>query len=128
LNSARAEPVTRKSITAARTGTNIEESKSLFQPSLDHEIAASRVGLLSSPTRSILVNVTFLTPGQLQLNDVVSLSVVGNTPPCRVRVYVCSVSVTVRDTVTGYEEIYYKSRQGGVFPTTERDSTTFSCN
>jgi PKD repeat protein len=36
--------------------------------------------------------------------------------------------ITVRDTVTGLTRPFTKPRQGGVFPTTERDSTTFSCN
>jgi hypothetical protein len=38
------------------------------------------------------------------------------------------LAMTVRDTVTGLTRTCTKSRQGGVFPTTERDSTTFSCN
>jgi len=36
--------------------------------------------------------------------------------------------ITVRDTVTGNQQTYVKPRNGGVFPTTERDTTTFSCN
>ena len=37
-------------------------------------------------------------------------------------------NITVRDTVTGNQRNFSKSRQGGVFPTTTRDSTTFTCN
>jgi len=36
--------------------------------------------------------------------------------------------ITVRDTVTETEQTYTRERNGGVFPTTERDATTFSCN
>jgi len=36
--------------------------------------------------------------------------------------------ITVRDTVTGNLRNFSKPRQGGVFPTTTRDSTKFSCN
>jgi len=36
--------------------------------------------------------------------------------------------IRVRDTVTGRQRTFTKSRQGGVFPTTLRDSTTFTCN
>jgi len=36
--------------------------------------------------------------------------------------------ITVRDTVTGRQRTFVKPRQGGVFPTTLRDSTTFICN
>jgi len=36
--------------------------------------------------------------------------------------------ITVRDTVTGQQATFDKPRQGGVFPTTVRDSTTFFCN
>jgi lysyl endopeptidase len=37
-------------------------------------------------------------------------------------------NITVRDTVTGNQRNFSKPRQGGVFPITTRDSTTFSCN
>jgi len=37
-------------------------------------------------------------------------------------------NISVRDTVTGKQRSFTKSRQGGVFPTTLRDSTTFNCN
>jgi len=37
-------------------------------------------------------------------------------------------NIRVRDTVTGRERTFTKARQGGVFPTTLRDSTTFTCN
>jgi hypothetical protein len=37
-------------------------------------------------------------------------------------------NITVRDTVTGKTRIFNRARQGGVFPTTERDKTTFNCN
>jgi len=37
-------------------------------------------------------------------------------------------NITVRDTVTGIQKPFVKPRQGGVFPTTTRDSTTFTCN
>ena len=36
--------------------------------------------------------------------------------------------ITVRDTVTETEQTYTRTPNGGVFPTTERDKTTFSCN
>ncbi len=36
--------------------------------------------------------------------------------------------IRVRDTVTGKQRTFTKARQGGVFPTTLRDSTTFTCN
>jgi hypothetical protein len=36
--------------------------------------------------------------------------------------------IRVRDTVTGIQKTFSKPRQGGVFPTTTRDSTTFTCN
>jgi hypothetical protein len=36
--------------------------------------------------------------------------------------------IRVRDTVTGKQRTFIKARQGGVFPTTLRDSTTFTCN
>ncbi|MBD3854316.1 MAG: hypothetical protein IFJ96_05990, partial [Acidobacteria bacterium] len=36
--------------------------------------------------------------------------------------------ITVRDTVTDTQQTYIKSPNAGVFPTTDRDSTTFSCN
>ena len=36
--------------------------------------------------------------------------------------------ITVRDTVTGAQNIYSKARDGSNLPTTTRDSTTFSCN
>ena len=36
--------------------------------------------------------------------------------------------IRVRDTVTGKQRTFTKPRQGGVFPTTLRDSTTFTCN
>ena len=36
--------------------------------------------------------------------------------------------ISVRDTVTGNQRRFTRSRQGGVFPTTTRDMTTFSCN
>ncbi len=36
--------------------------------------------------------------------------------------------ITVRDTVTETEQTYTRTRNGGVFPTTERDQTSFSCN
>jgi hypothetical protein len=35
--------------------------------------------------------------------------------------------ITVRDTVTGNQRNFSKPRQGGVFPTTERDSINFAC-
>jgi hypothetical protein len=37
-------------------------------------------------------------------------------------------NISVRDTVTGKQRTFTKARQGGVFPTTTRDSTTFTCN
>jgi len=37
-------------------------------------------------------------------------------------------NITVRDTVTGKQTTFTRTRQGGVFPTTLRDSTTFTCN
>jgi hypothetical protein len=37
-------------------------------------------------------------------------------------------NISVRDTVTGKQRTFGKPRNGGVFPTTTRDSTTFSCN
>ena len=37
-------------------------------------------------------------------------------------------NIRVRDTVTGKQRDFDKPRQGGVFPTTVRDSTTFTCN
>lgn len=37
-------------------------------------------------------------------------------------------NITVRDTVTNKQRTFSKSRSGGVFPTTTRDSTTFTCN
>lgn len=37
-------------------------------------------------------------------------------------------SITVRDTVTGKTRSFDRTRQGGVFPTTTRDMTTFNCN
>ncbi len=36
--------------------------------------------------------------------------------------------ITVRDTVTDVQRTYTKPVQGGVFPTTDRDRTTFYCN
>ena len=36
--------------------------------------------------------------------------------------------ITVRDTVTDTQQRYIKSPNAGVFPTTERDKTSFSCN
>ncbi len=37
-------------------------------------------------------------------------------------------SIRVRDTVTGKQRTFNRTRQSGVFPTTQRDQTTFSCN
>ena len=37
-------------------------------------------------------------------------------------------NITVRDTETGNQANFSKPSQGGVFPTTLRDSTTFTCN
>lgn len=37
-------------------------------------------------------------------------------------------NITVRDTVTGKQRTFDKPVQGGVFPTTERDSINFTCN
>jgi hypothetical protein len=37
-------------------------------------------------------------------------------------------NITVRDTVTGEQRTFNKPVQGGVFPTTERDSINFICN
>jgi hypothetical protein len=37
-------------------------------------------------------------------------------------------NITVRDTITGKQRTFSKSRQAGVFPTTTRDSTTFTCD
>jgi hypothetical protein len=36
--------------------------------------------------------------------------------------------ITVRDTATNAEQTYTRTPNGGVFPTTERDTTTFNCN
>jgi hypothetical protein len=36
--------------------------------------------------------------------------------------------ISVRDTVTGKQTAFTRTRQGGSFPTTTRDMTTFSCN
>jgi len=36
--------------------------------------------------------------------------------------------ITVRDTVTDTQQTYTRTPNSGVFPTTERDSTTFSCD
>ncbi len=36
--------------------------------------------------------------------------------------------IRVRDTATGKQRTFTKARQGGTFPTTLRDSTTFTCN
>jgi hypothetical protein len=36
--------------------------------------------------------------------------------------------ITVRDTVTDTQQTYTRTPNSGVYPTTERDSTTFSCN
>jgi len=35
--------------------------------------------------------------------------------------------ITVRDTATNAEQTYTRDRQGGVFPTTERDTVSFPC-
>jgi hypothetical protein len=37
-------------------------------------------------------------------------------------------NITVRDTVTGIEKTYTRQRQGGSFPTTMRDWSTFTCD
>lgn len=37
-------------------------------------------------------------------------------------------SIRVRDTVTGMQRTFTRTRQSGVFPTTQRDMSTFSCN
>jgi hypothetical protein len=37
-------------------------------------------------------------------------------------------NITVRDTVTGDIRTFTRNRQSGIFPTTTRDKTTFSCN
>jgi hypothetical protein len=36
--------------------------------------------------------------------------------------------ITVRDTVTGAQNLYSKARDGSLLPTTTRDNTTFPCN
>jgi hypothetical protein len=37
-------------------------------------------------------------------------------------------SIRVRDTVTGKQRTFNRTRQSGVFPSTQRDATTFNCN
>ena len=37
-------------------------------------------------------------------------------------------NITVRDTVTGKQKTFTRTRQSGNFPKTVRDQTTFTCN